>query len=58
MGVVFMVQVAEDAIFPLLDACEGIWDMIIANNLFVFWVGTAVLGSGFWAMRRAKRLVR
>lgn len=46
---------AMDALKP---AVTGVWTIITENSLLTFWVGTAVLGSGFWALRKAKRLVQ
>lgn len=46
---------AMDAVKP---AVTGVWDVITNNQLLTFWVGTAVLSSGFWALRKAKRIVQ
>lgn len=50
--------ISNDFIDVMLDAVGGVWDVVTSNWLLYFWAGTAVLSSGFWALRKARRLVR
>lgn len=53
-----MVAILEDALIPVSEACEQVWGLVTSNGLTVFWVGTTVLSSGFWALRKARKIVK
>lgn len=57
-SVVTVGSAMKDAVEPLKDAVSAVWQIITGNSLLTFWVGTTVLSSGFWALRKAKRLVQ
>lgn len=42
----------------LVEAVELVWDMITANALLVFFLGTSIVSMGFGFFRKAKRAAR